>query len=133
VGLFSRFIASQVKELIGIELSESACNDFATNLEQFDNTSLYVGKVEEILPQLKVQPDVVIADPPRAGLDQQVLKTLIGSSITKLIYVSCDPSTLARDCKSLVEGGFKVESIQPFDLFPQTYHVETIVLMSRII
>jgi 23S rRNA (uracil1939-C5)-methyltransferase len=131
VGLFSAFLAPKVKELVGVELSESACNDFATNLDARDNVSLYIGRVEEIVPSLQVLPDLVIVDPPRAGLDKKVVETLKKSSTRQLVYVSCDPSTLARDCKRLIEGGFAIDKVQPFDLFPQTYHVETIVLMSR--
>lgn len=132
VGLFSRFLAPLVKEMIGIELSESACNDFAANLEPFDNTSLYIGPVEQILPELKVRPDVVIVDPPRAGLGTNVVDAIVKSGASEIIYVSCDPSTLARDCRALVDGRFQLKDIQPFDLFPQTYHIETVVLMTRV-
>ncbi len=130
-GLFSRFIAPLVKEMIGIELSESACNDFATNLDSFENTSLYMGAAEQILPQLKVKPDAVIADPPRAGLAPRVIDALVKSGAKEIVYVSCDPTTLARDCRALVDGGFKLADIQPFDLFPQTYHIETVCLLER--
>ncbi|MBP9040852.1 MAG: class I SAM-dependent RNA methyltransferase [Anaerolineaceae bacterium] len=132
VGLFSRFIAPLVKELVGVELSESACNDYAANLDSFENTSLYVGAVEDILPGLEIVPDVVILDPPRAGLAPRALEALAKSKVKQIIYVSCDPTTLARDCRILVEKGYRLESIQPFDLFPQTYHVETVVWMSRL-
>ena len=132
VGLFSAFLAPRVKELVGVELSESACNDFALNLDAYDNVSLYIGKVEDIVSSLEIQPDLVILDPPRAGLDKRVVAYLKEVAPKQVIYVSCDPSTLARDCKRLVDGGYKVESIQPFDLFPQTFHVECVVLMSRV-
>lgn len=132
VGLFSRFIAPLVKELVGVELSESACNDYAANLDAFENTSLYVGAVEDILPGLEIVPDVVILDPPRAGLAPRALEALAKSKVEQIIYVSCDPTTLARDCRNLVEKGYRLESIQPFDLFPQTYHVECVVSMSRL-
>lgn len=132
VGLFSVFLAPRVKQLVGVELSESACNDFALNLDAHDNVSLYVGKVEEVVSSLELKPDLVILDPPRAGLDRRVVEYLKTTAPRQVIYVSCDPSTLARDCKRLVEGGFKVESIQPFDLFPQTYHVENIVIFEKV-
>ncbi len=133
VGLFSAFMAPRVKELVAVESSESACDDFAANLDKHDNVSLYVGGAEQILPGLKASPNLVIVDPPRAGLAKGVVEYLINSSARELVYVSCDPATLARDCKRLVEGGFTIRSIQPFDLFPQTYHVECVVLMSRIV
>lgn len=131
VGLFSAFLAPKVKQLVGVELSESACNDFALNLDAHDNVSLYVGKVEEVVSSLELKPDLVILDPPRAGLDRRVVEYLKEAAPRQVIYVSCDPSTLARDCKRLDEGGFKVESIQPFDLFPHTYHVECVVVLSN--
>jgi 23S rRNA (uracil1939-C5)-methyltransferase len=131
VGLFSAFLAPQAKQLVGVELSESACNDFALNLDAYDNVSLYIGKVEDVISSLEIKPYLVILDPPRSGLDKRVVAYLNESPARQIIYVSCDPSTLARDCRRLEEGGFEVESIQPFDLFPQTYHVESVVLLSR--
>ena len=131
VGLFSRFLAPLVTALAGVELSESACNDFALNLDAFDNVSLYVGKVEDIASSIEIHPDLVILDPPRAGLDKRVVAYLAESTAKRLVYVSCDPATLARDCRRLTAGGFEIESIQPFDLFPQTFHVETVCLLTR--
>ncbi len=130
-GLFSAFLAPRVKELIGIELSESSCNDFAANLDEFDNVSLYVGAVEEILPALKLNPDVVLLDPPRAGLEGAALAGLIEAAPNQIVYVSCDPATLARDLRKLLDAGYSLESVTPFDLFPQTYHVESIILMTK--
>jgi 23S rRNA (uracil1939-C5)-methyltransferase len=130
-GLFSAFLAPKVKELIGIELSESACNDFAANLDEFENVSLYVGAVEEVLPALKLKPDVVLLDPPRAGLEGAALAGLVESAPQQIIYVSCDPSTLARDLRKLTDAGYTLKSVTPFDLFPQTYHVETISLLEK--
>jgi 23S rRNA (uracil1939-C5)-methyltransferase len=132
VGLFSAFLVPRVRQLVGVELSESACNDFALNLDAHENVALYVGKVEDVVSALDVQPDLVILDPPRAGLDRRVVEYLKDIAPPQVIYVSCDPSTLARDCKRLVDCGFKVESIQPFDLFPQTYHVENIAYFTNV-
>lgn len=129
VGLFSAFLTPKVKRLIGIEVSESACADFAVNLDEFDNVELYVGAAEDILPELKLEPDVILVDPPRAGLDAAVRKALIDSNARQIIYISCDPSTLARDLKELVSGGYEIELVQPFDMFPQTFHVETLVAL----
>jgi 23S rRNA (uracil1939-C5)-methyltransferase len=126
VGLFSAFMASRVKSCIGIELSPSACRDFVTNLDAFDNVSLYEGAAEDILPGLDLKADVVIVDPPRAGLDVRALDALVDLHPGVLAYVSCDPATLARDVKRLSKAGYQLESVQPFDLFPQTFHVETI-------
>lgn len=130
-GLFSAFLAPRVGSLTGIELSESACNDFAYNLDEFENVSLYIGAVEEVLPALKINPRAALLDPPRAGLHPAALQSLIAAKPEQIAYVSCDPATLARDLQKLAVSGYKLESVTPFDLFPQTYHVETVVLMSR--
>ena len=126
VGLFSAFMAPRVKTCIGIELASTACRDFVTNLDEFENVSLYEGAAEEVLPGLELKADVVIVDPPRAGLDVRALDALAASRPGVLAYVSCDPATLARDAKRLMKAGYQLESVQPFDLFPQTFHVETI-------
>lgn len=129
VGLFSAFLAPKVKSLIGIELAESSCNDFAVNLDEFDNVSLYIGAVEEILPELKLKPHAVLLDPPRAGLDPTAMTALIEAAPRQVVYVSCDPATLARDIQKLVAAGYSLESVKPFDLFPQTYHVECVAVL----
>ena len=133
VGLFSRFFAGQVARTIAIELSPSACDDYAVNLDEFENIELYVGAAEQILPHLEVHGGVAIVDPPRAGLDRQALDALVKVAPETIVYVSCDPSTLARDLKRLLAAGYRLERVTPFDMFPQTYHVETVVWMSRIL
>ena len=101
------------------------------NLDTFDNVSLYEGAAEEVLAALNVKADVVIVDPPRAGLEGRALDALASQAIKTLVYVSCDPSTLARDAKRLAKSGYRLISVQPFDLFPQTYHVETISIFQH--
>jgi len=128
-GLFSAFLAPKVGSLIGIELGESSCNDFAFNLDEFEDVSLYVGAVEEILPALKLHPRVVLLDPPRAGLHPAALQSLLEAKPEQIVYVSCDPATLARDLQKLCDSGYRLESVTPFDLFPQTYHVESISIL----
>ena len=126
VGLFSTFFAPKVGRLIGIESSPPACEDFAFNLDEFENVDLYEGPAEEILPALKTRADVVIVDPPRAGLDRAALDALVSLKPKTLAYVSCDPATLARDAARLLAGGYRLKQVTPFDLFPQTYHIESI-------
>ncbi len=126
VGLFSAFLAPNCKRLIGIESSESACEDFAVNLEQFGNVELYEDAAENVLPALDAQPDIVLVDPPRAGLQPAALDAIVRMKPKTVIYVSCDPSTLARDAARLLNGGYRLRSVTPFDLFPQTYHIESI-------
>jgi 23S rRNA (uracil1939-C5)-methyltransferase len=126
VGLFSAFLAPRVGRLIGIEASPSACRDFECNLDAFDNVELYEATAEQVLPALDLRPDVILVDPPRAGLGPTVLDGLLALRAPILVYVSCDPATLGRDTRRLVAGGYCLRQITPFDLFPQTYHIESI-------
>ncbi len=130
-GLFSAFFAPKVKRVVGIEISPSACEDFAINLDEFDNVELYEAAAEDVLPNLDVHPDMVIVDPPRAGLDKKVLDALVTLGPKKLAYVSCDPATLARDATRLITAGYRLTEITAFDLFPQTYHIESIGIFER--
>lgn len=131
VGLFSAFAAPKVGQVTGIELLEPACDDFADNLQEFDNVSLYIGAAEDVLPSLNQKFDIVIADPPRAGLQREALDALVKMDPERIIYVSCDPSTLARDAKRLIEKGYTLAQATPFDMFPQTYHVETVAFFDH--
>ncbi|NJC98259.1 MAG: 23S rRNA (uracil(1939)-C(5))-methyltransferase RlmD [Anaerolineales bacterium] len=131
VGLFSAFLAPNCGRVIGIESSESACEDFAVNLDEFDNVELYEGAAEAVIPHLEANPDIVLVDPPRAGLDKAVVDGILRLNPNLIAYVSCDPSTLARDAARLIRGGYKPGEITPFDLFPQTYHIESISFFER--
>ena len=130
-GLFSAFLAPHCKRLIGVEASPSACRDFAINLDEFDHVELYEGPVQEVLPHLQAAPGFALVDPPRAGLDRRALDALVALAPPALVYVSCDPSTLARDARRLLDGGYRLAEVKPFDLFPQTYHIESISLFTR--
>jgi 23S rRNA (uracil1939-C5)-methyltransferase len=132
VGLFSAFFAPRVGRLIGVESSPSACADFEINLDEFDNVELYEAPAEDVLPALDVKPDIVILDPPRAGLERRTLDALLVLDPQRIAYVSCDPSTLARDAARLYIGGFQLVQVTPFDLFPQTYHIESISIFEKI-
>lgn len=128
-GLFSKFLASNYAKAIGIESSPSACEDFGFNLDEFDNVELYEGTAEEILPAFVGQIanlSHMIVDPPRAGIEKQALHAIINIKPQIIAYVSCDPSTLARDAARLIHGGYRLAEVTPFDLFPQTYHIESI-------
>lgn len=134
-GLFSKFFAGKCEKLIGIESSESACEDFAFNLDEFNNVELYEGTAEEILPALEGQVSsavCAIVDPPRAGIERHALDSLIQIKPQIIAYVSCDPSTLARDAARLTNGGYRLVEVTPFDLFPQTYHIESISIFEKI-
>jgi 23S rRNA (uracil1939-C5)-methyltransferase len=131
VGLFSAFLAPKVSRLAAVEASPSACQDFETNLDEFDNVELYEAPAEEALPAIDIHPDIVLVDPPRAGLGVRVINSILSLGAPTLAYVSCDPSTLARDARELVKGGYTPVKITPFDMFPQTYHIESISLWKR--
>ena len=131
VGLFSAFFAGRVSRLIGVEASPSACADFAANLDEFDNVELYQAPAEMVLPALEVNPDIVILDPPRAGLDKRALQALLALGPAQIAYVSCDPTTLARDAARLIGGGYQLKRVTPFDLFPQTYSIESISIFEK--
>jgi 23S rRNA (uracil1939-C5)-methyltransferase len=134
VGLFSKFFAPRAGRVIGVEASTPACEDFAVNLDEFENVELYEGTAEEILPAFPardIHPTCCIVDPPRAGLDRLVLDTLQALGPSRIAYVSCDPSSLARDAKRLIAGGYRLMQVTPFDLFPQTYHIESISIFER--
>ena len=130
-GLFSKFFAPKCKQVIGIESSESACEDFAINLDEFENVELYEGEAEETLPALTGKfdgPLYMIVDPPRAGIEKHALDAIINIKPKVIAHVSCDPSTLARDAARFIHAGYQLEEVTPFDLFPQTYHIESISL-----
>jgi len=126
VGLFSAFIASRADKLVAVESSPQASEDFVQNLDEFNNVELYQGAVEEILPHLDIQPEIVLMDPPRAGVEKNVLEKIIATSPDQVVYISCDPATLGRDARRLVQGGYRPVKFIPIDLFSQTYHIETL-------
>jgi 23S rRNA (uracil1939-C5)-methyltransferase len=131
VGLFSAFLANKVGQLVGIESSPDAVEDFSANLDEFDNVSIYEATVEQVLAELDLKPDVILVDPPREGIDLRALDSLLKRGDSLLVYVSCDPATLARDARRLTAGGYRLAQITPFDLFPQTYHLESVSFWVR--
>ncbi len=131
VGLFSAFLAPRVGQLAAVESAPAAVDDFAANLDALDNVALYAGPAEEILPALDLRPDIILVDPPRVGLALPALDALLAMEAPFLAYISCDPATLARDAKRLLAGGYRLQSVQPFDMFPQTYHIESISFFTR--
>jgi len=131
VGLFSAFLAPKVKRLVGIEISLEACEDFTTNLDEFENVELYEASAEDVLGNVVFNPDIIIMDPTRAGLGGKTVEGIIAQGAAQLAYVSCDPATLARDGKQLSAGGYSLVKVTLFDMFPQTYHIESISYWER--
>jgi 23S rRNA (uracil1939-C5)-methyltransferase len=132
VGLFSAFLAPLAARVIGIESFEPAVDDAVVNLEAFENVEIYNAPAEDVLPTLEVRADAAVLDPPRAGCAPAVLEALIASTPARIVYVSCDPATLARDAKRLATGGYRLDFVQPLDMFPQTYHIEGVACFSRL-
>ena len=130
VGTFAILLAPTAGEVIGIEESAAAVRDARHNAAELENVRFVEGKTERELPNLERQPDLVILDPARPGCHPAVLEALVRAEPRRVVYVSCDPSTLARDLSVLVNGGFRLESVQPLDMFPQTYHIECVASLS---
>ena len=129
IGTISLFLAQKAKKVYGIEIVEDAIKDAKRNakINNMDNVEFYVGKAEEVVPKMYQEgkrANVVVVDPPRKGCDEKVLDTIISMQPDRVVYVSCNPSTLARDLAYLDERGYKCVEIQPVDMFPHTMHVE---------
>lgn len=136
IGSISLFLAKKAKKVYGIEVVKPAIEDAKNNAQVngIDNAEFYLGKAEEVFPKIYkqgIRADVVVVDPPRKGCDEKVLDTIIKMDPKKVVYVSCNPSTLARDLKYLDENGYKTREIQPVDMFPHTTHVESVTLLTR--
>jgi 23S rRNA (uracil1939-C5)-methyltransferase len=130
LGSIALYVADKSKEVYGIEVVEEAIDLAKKNaqLNDIENCSFKTGKVREVIPDLENEfsADVVIVDPPRKGCHQSVLESFVELGPEKIIYVSCKPTSLARDLKFLTDNGYSVEEVQPVDMFPQTYHIETV-------
>ncbi|SNX54835.1 23S rRNA (uracil(1939)-C(5))-methyltransferase RlmD [Thermoanaerobacterium sp. RBIITD] len=136
IGTISLFFAKSAKHVYGIEIVEEAIKDAKRNAEinNIKNTEFIAGKAEVVMPKLYkrgIRPDVIVVDPPRRGCDNAVLEACTKMKPEKIIYVSCNPSTLARDLRYLEDNGFKTEKVQPVDMFPFTSHIECVVLLKR--
>ena len=130
VGTFAILLAPYVKRAYAIEESAAAVADARENAAGIENIEFLLGKTEEVLADLPEAPDVVILDPPRAGCQPSALEKLVSLRPPRLVYVSCDPETLARDLKILCSDAYRVDHIQPLDMFPQTHHVECVAVLS---
>ncbi len=136
-GTIACFVASAVKKVIGIEYVEDAVKDAVVNasINNIHNASFFAGDMKDILSQEFIDenghPDVIITDPPRAGMAEEVVRMIISAAPEKIVYVSCNPSTQARDI-FLMSESYKVTAVQPVDMFPHTHHVENVVLLTRI-
>lgn len=140
IGTISLFLAQNAKKVYGIEIVPQAIDDAVKNAENnnITNAEFFVGKSEDVVPKLYktrgVKPDVMVVDPPRKGCEESLLNLILQMNPKRIVYVSCDSATLARDLKILCSTKqYKVDKVQPVDMFPHTGHVETVVLLNKII
>jgi 23S rRNA (uracil1939-C5)-methyltransferase len=131
VGLFGLALTDRVEQLIGVEADPSAIADFRHNAQGLDHVALIEGAAQTSLVRLGGPIDLMVLDPPRSGAEKQVVAEIVRLQPLRLVYVSCDPATLARDARHLTNAGYRLEEVQPVDLFPQTYHVEAVALFVR--
>jgi 23S rRNA (uracil1939-C5)-methyltransferase len=140
IGTISLFLAQKAKQVYGVEIVPEAIEDAKKNavINGMDNVEFFVGKAEEILPQKykeshqTMYADVIVVDPPRKGCEESLLETIVQMEPKKVVYVSCDPATLARDLKYLDSHGYEVRKVQPVDMFGMGGHVEVVSLLSRV-
>jgi 23S rRNA (uracil1939-C5)-methyltransferase len=130
VGTFAILLAPHVRKVIAVEESSAAVADAQENARGVDNIEFVLGKTEDVLGKLAERPDVIVLDPPRAGCQLDALRSLLKLAPPRLVYVSCDPETLARDLKLLCQGPYVLDRIEPLDMFPQTHHVECVAILN---
>jgi 23S rRNA (uracil1939-C5)-methyltransferase len=132
-GTIAQILAQNAKEVIGVEIVEEAITSANANakLNNITNCKFIAGDVLKVVDELEVKPDIIILDPPRDGIHPKAIQKIIAFDAKKIIYVSCKPSSLARDLTVFIESGYKIEKIKCHDMFSRTYHVETVVLLSR--
>ena len=156
IGTISLFLAKKAKKVYGVEIVPQAIEDARNNakINGIENAEFFVGKAEEVVPEFyekmlrlsqddsvsdeerqaaldSINPKVVVVDPPRKGCDESLIDTLVKMSPQRIVYVSCDSATLARDLGILENKGYRTIKVQPVDQFSHTVHVETVVLMSK--
>lgn len=138
IGTISLFLAQKAKQVYGVEIVPQAIDDARENarLNHMENVEFFVGKAEEVLPKQyernQIYADVIVVDPPRKGCDEKCLETIVKMSPKRVVYVSCNSSTLARDVKYLEERGYRTERVRCVDMFPHSGHVETVCLLSKL-
>ena len=144
IGTISLFLAQKAKQVYGVEIIPQAIDDAKNNakINNITNAEFYVGKAEEVLPDYykkyaeehngeTAHADVIVVDPPRKGCDETLLQTMVDMAPDRIVYVSCDSATLARDLKILCENGYKITKVRGTDMFPMSVHIETVVRLER--
>ena len=138
IGTISLFLAQKAKQVYGVEIIKEAIDDAKRNaaLNHMDNVEFFVGKAEEVVPaqyeKTGIHPDVIVVDPPRKGCDAMLLNTMLDMAPKRIVYVSCDPATLARDLKILCEEKYTLEKVSVVDQFSHSVHVESVCALKRV-
>ncbi|MBI5959797.1 MAG: class I SAM-dependent RNA methyltransferase [Chloroflexi bacterium] len=132
VGLFTAFLAERAALVTSVESYPPAVTDADENLAEFDNVDLIEGNVEDVLEELEERYDAAVIDPPRTGLERAALDALITLEPDRIVYVSCEPATLARDAKRLLSRGYRLVDVTPVDMFPQTFHIECVAYFMHV-
>ena len=136
IGTIALVLALEAREVWGVELVEEAVADAIENarLNGVDNTQFFAGDVRTAIRPLLEQagrPDVVVVDPPRAGLSQKIVRRILEAEAQRIVYVSCNPTTLAPNARQIVDAGYELHTVRPVDMFPQTPHIECVALLER--
>ena len=132
-GTIGLFLAKHGRMVLGIEINEDAAQAARENARKNNifNIDFYTGDVSKLLSGFRGRPSLIVVDPPRAGLTEKIISKINGFDCKEIIYVSCNPATLARDCAEFKKYGYKITQIQPVDMFPHTYHIENVCLLER--
>jgi 23S rRNA (uracil1939-C5)-methyltransferase len=131
VGFFSKLLAQDCREVVAVEVSKAAADNARRNLVGVANVQYVLGDVEKVLPFLVQRPNKVLLDPSREGCMPPAVDAILAIEPERIVYVSCDAATLARDLRRMVDGGYVVHEVQPLDMFPQTFHIECIATLTR--
>ena len=136
IGTIGLSLAARAREVVGVEIVEAAVADAIENarLNEITNASFFAGDIRLAMRELVERagkPDVAVIDPPRAGLSQKVVRRIIEAEPQRIVYVSCNPTTLAPNAAQLVEAGWTLKTVRPVDMFPQTPHIECVALLER--
>lgn len=132
-GTIAQILADVSKKVIGVEIVEEAVEAARENavLNQLDNCEFIAGDVLKVIDDVEDKPDFIVLDPPRDGIHPKALEKIINYNVDQMVYISCKPSSLARDLELLIAGGYRLERVQCVDMFPNTVHVETICKLVR--
>lgn len=137
ISTISLFLSQKAKKVYGVEVVKEAIADAKENarLNNIENVEFVLGEYEAMIPKLYeegIMADVIVVDPPRKGCDEKLLETIANMAPQRVVYVPCNPATLARDLRYLAERGYELKDVQPVDMFPWTGHVETVALITRV-